>query len=281
MKEPPFLKKEKTKESLDHLKSYIAEKVDFGLILGSFLSRCADFLPLRNRITINSSDIPYMVEPTIPGHRKSIIFGKIYNKNILIFCGRLHLYEGYHISEVVYPVNLLSDLSAENIIITNSSGGINPQFAEDDIMVIKDHINLMFDNPFFGNKYNSSYDYFIDMSSPYDKNLSIAAEKAADSAGIKIVRGVYAGVMGPVLETKAEIKCLHKLGADAVGMSTIPEVIMANFFKIKVLGLSHIRNMTASGGRDLKKFSHVKGFDKEIATGKRFAGLIENILKKA
>jgi len=277
MKNPAFPKKEKIKKTISYLNSYIPDKVDFGLILGSFLSRCVEFLPLRNKITLNISDIPHMLTPAIPGHRKTIIYGEIKNKKILIFCGRLHLYEGYHIKEVVYPVSLLAGLSAENLIITNSSGGINPLFNPDDIMIIKDHINFMFNNPFFGNKYNSEYDYFVDMSCPYDKELIATAKKAAKCSGFNIKTGVYAGVMGPILETKAEIKFLRKLGADAVGMSTVPEVIMANFFKIKVLGLSHIRNIAVQSNQSNKKFVHINGLKKEFFIGEKFAKLIENI----
>ncbi len=278
---PAFLEKEKILDTVRYLKSRIPEKIDFGLILGSFLGKCIEFLPIQNKITLDILDIPHMKEPSIPGHGKSIVSGKIWNKNILVFCGRLHLYEGYNINEIVYPVNLLSNLSSGNLIITNSAGGINPRFSRDDIMIIKDHINLMFKNPFFGNKYNSDYDYFVDMSSPYNKELIDTAKKAAVYTGLKLQAGVYAGVMGPVLETKAEARCLHKLGADAVGMSTIPEVTMANFLNVKVLGISHIRNIFSYDNQENKKFSHKKGEKKEIFISKIFAKLIENILKKA
>src|SRR4030042_5801087 len=284
MNEPAFLKKEKIKETCSYLHSYIPEKINFGLILGSFLSRCIEFLPLQNKITLDISDIPHMSVPSIPGHGKSIVYGKLGNKNILIFCGRLHLYEGYNIEDVVYPVNLLSNLSADNLVITNSAGGINPSFNEDDIMIIKDHINFMFDNPFFGSKYNRQYDYFVDMSYPYDKKLISIANKTAKDIGLELKTGIYIGVKGPVLETKAEIGAFRKLGADAVGMSTVPEVIMANFLHIKVLGLSHIRNVAEkhlTGSKKEKKFSHYEGLKKEIFIGKRFAKLIENIFKKA
>jgi len=287
MSKSTFLEEEKFKKTYSYLSSYIPEKIDFGLILGSFLNRCIEFLPLQSKITINISDIPHMSVPSIPGHGKFIAYGKLENKNILIFSGRLHLYEGYDIKEVVYPVNLLSNFLTDNLIITNSAGGINPKFAEDNIMIIEDHINLMFDNPFFGNKYSRQHDYFVDMSCPYDKKLSGIAKEAAEGIGFKLKKGIYAGVKGPVLETNAEIECLRKLGADAVGMSTIPEVIMANFLKIKVLGLSHIRNIARPNQPEFKnknngkKFSHTEGLKKEIFIGKMFAKLVENILKKA
>jgi len=287
MDNPAFVEREKLKRTCDYLYSYIPEKLDYGLILGSFLHRCTEFLPLQSKITLNIDDIPHISVPTVPGHKKNIIFGKLENKNILIFLGRLHFYEGYSVKEIVYPINLLANFFTDNIIVTNSAGGINPGFAEDDVMIIKDHINFMFDNPFFGYKYSKGYDYFLDMSCPYDKNLAIAANKAARDIGLNLKTGTYAGVKGPILETRAEIDLLYKLGADAVGMSTVQEVIMANFLKIKVLGLSHIRNITKSSqpysknNHDNKNYNHLNGFKKEIIMGKRFAKLIENIIKKA
>ncbi len=287
MNEPAFVEREKLKKTCNYLYSHIPRKIDYGLILGSFLHRCTEFLPLQSKVILNINDIPHMSVPTVPGHKKNIIYGKLENKNILIFPGRLHLYEGYSVKKIVYPVNLLANFFVDNMIITNSAGGINPGFAEDDIMIIKDHINFMFDNPFFGHKYSKGYDYFVDMSHPYDKNLVIAANKAAQDTGLNLRTGIYAGVKGPILETRAEIDILYKLGADAVGMSTILEVIMANFLKIKVLGLSHIRNITKSSQPYFKhsdnnrNYNHLNGSKKEIILGKRFAKLIENIVKKA
>ncbi len=285
MNESTLQTKKRLKETYEYLDARdIPKRIDFGLILGSFLRKCIKFLPLQNKIILEIADIPHMSAPKIPGHGKTIVYGKLENKSILIFCGRLHLYEGYDIKEVVYPVSLLSYLSAANLIVTNSAGGINPGFAEDDIMIIKDHINLMADNPFFGSAYDIEHDYFIDMSCPYDKKLSDIALKSEKDSGLRLKKGVYACVKGPVLETNAEINAIRKLGADAVGMSTVPEVVMANFLKMKVLGLSHIRNIAgqkkSASGKDMK-FSHSEGYTKEIFISEKLAKLIENILKKA
>jgi purine-nucleoside phosphorylase len=287
MSEPAFLEKEKLEDTCRYLHSYIPKKLDFGIILGSFFNRCIEFLPLQNKTTLNLSDIPHMTEPSVPGHEKFILYGKLKNKKILIFPGRLHLYEGHGINTVVYPIKLLAGFNTSRIIITNSAGGLNPSFNEDDIMVIKDHLNLMFSNPLFGFRYSKKYDYFLDMSCPYDKKMVDIAKKSAVEAGIEPKTGIYAGVKGPIIETNAEISALRKLGADAVGMSTVPEVIMANFLKIDVLGLSHIRNtvssgVTYSGGNGLKKkYRHLDGLKREIFIGKILAKIIENILKKA
>ena len=287
MSKPSFLEKEKLKSTCEYLHSYIPRKIDFGIILGSFLNKCLKFLSLKNKTILSVSNIPNMVLPTVPGHEKFIVYGKLKNKKILIFPGRLHLYEGYSMKEVVYPIKLLANLLADNIIITNSAGGLNPAFNKDDIMIIKDHINFMFDNPLFGNKYDMKHDYFIDMSCPYDKDLYGIAKEAAAEAGVVLKTGIYAGIKGPILETKAEINVLRKLGADAVGMSTVPEVIMANFLKFNILGLSHIRNIVRSSQddsvkkRNEKDYRHLDGLKKETLIGKRFAKIIENILKKA
>jgi purine-nucleoside phosphorylase len=228
-----------------------------------------------------------MIIPSVPGHEKFILYGKLMNKKILIFPGRLHLYEGHRISDVVYPIKILAAFNTGNVIITNSAGGLNPSFNKDDIMVIKDHLNLMFTNPLFGFKYSMKYDYFIDMSCPYDEKMTDIAKKSVAEADLDPKTGIYAGVKGPILETKAEIDALRKLGADAVGMSTIPEVIMANFLKINVLGLSHIRNTASSDYPDSrsigrkKKYRHLDGSKRETFIGKILAKIIENILKKA
>jgi len=285
MSKPIFQINKRLKETYDYLSTYdIPQRIDFGLILGSFLEKCIEFLHLQDKITLEIANVPNMLVPKIPGHGRIIVYGKLENKSILIFCGRLHLYEGYDMREVVYPVSLLSYLSASNLIVTNSAGGINPEFVEDDIMVIKDHINLMADNPFFGSMYDNRHDYFIDMSCPYDKRLMDIAIKSEKYTGSRLKQGIYAGVKGPILETNAEINAMRKLGIDAVGMSTVPEVIMANFLKIKVLGFSHIRNIAGRKrsvpGNDMK-FSHFEGYKKEIFIGEKLAKLIENILKKA
>src|SRR3989304_5361161 len=285
MSKPIFQINKRLKETYDYLSTFdIPQRDEFGLILGEFLIKYIECLLNHAKITVEMADVPHMLVPKIPGHGRTIVCGKLENKTILIFCGRLHLYEGYDMREVVYPVSLLSHLSAANLIVTNSAGGINPEFAEDDIMIIKDHINLMADNPFFGSKYDTRHDYFIDMSCPYDKRLTDIAIKSEKDTGLRLKQGIYAGVKGPVLETNAEINVMRKLGIDAVGMSTVPEVIMANFLKIKVLGLSHIRNITGQnrpGFKNEMKFSHSEGSRKETSISERFAKLIENILKKA
>ncbi len=287
MSEPAFLEKEKLKDTCRYLHSYIPKSLDFGIILGSFLNKCIGFLPLQNKIILNITDIPHMTVPSVPGHEKFILFGKLKNKKILIFPGRLHLYEGHVINDVVYPVKLLAGFNTGNLIITNSAGGLNPSFNKDDIMIIKDHLNLMFTNPLFGFKYSIKYDYFLDMSCPYNEKMIDIAKKSAAKAGLNPKIGIYAGVKGPILETKTEKDALRKLGADAVGMSTVPEVIMANFLKINVLGLSHIRNTASSDQADSrsnghkKKYRHLDGSKREIFIGKILAKIIENILKKA
>jgi len=286
-----FLKNTRINKAHRFLSSYLPSRLDIGIIFGSFLNKSIDFIPLKNKKELNFKEIPYMPIPSVLGHKNQLVYGELFGKKILIFGGRCHLYEGYSVQDVVYPIFILNKFLAKNIIITNSAGGINPKFCEDDIMIIKDHINLMLENPFFGYRYDINYDYFVDMSSPYSEKLIEIAKSASNKIGLDIKTGVYAGVKGPVLETKAEINMLYKVGADAVGMSTVPEVIMANYFNISVLGLSHITNIASSthepklekntsGDKD-NKFKHARGLDKEFYVGKMFAKLIEKILEKA
>jgi purine-nucleoside phosphorylase len=281
-----FLEEKKIKETYNFLTSYLPENINTGIIFGSFLNKCSNFLKLKNKIEIPYKKIPNMPLPSVIGHDRILIYGEIEGKKIIIFGGRCHLYEGSGFSDVIYPVLILKKFLAKNLIVTNSAGGINPEFCEDDLMLISDHINFMFENPFFGYKYNEKYDYFLDMNCPYSTKLTEIAKKSASEIKINIKEGIYAGVKGPVLETRAEINMLRKLGADAVGMSTIPEVTTGNYFNINILGISHIRNIAANhrtnkGIKENNKFSHTKGRDKELFIGKKLADLIEIILKKA
>lgn len=283
-----FLKEKKFKETQKFLAINLPETIDTGIILGSFLNKSADFLNLKNKIKIPYKKIPNMPIPSVIGHDPALIYGMSDNKNILIFGGRCHLYEGADFADIIYPVSILKSFSAQNIIITNSAGGINPEFHEDDFMLITDQINFMFENPLYGHKYTEKNDYFLDMSSCYNTELIEKTKKAAQKIKMKIVDGIYAGVRGPVLETRSEISMLLKLGADAVGMSTIPEVIMSNFYGLSVLGISHIRNMATGKSRGRlsvlqkndSKFSHSDGLAKELNIGKKLAQLLEIILKK-
>ncbi|MFO7928705.1 MAG: purine-nucleoside phosphorylase [Candidatus Humimicrobiaceae bacterium] len=275
-----FLGDKKISQACQHLREQGIREAKIAIILGSFLNKTPFYLPLSNKKEIDAEKIPSFPVPSVPGHQKKIIFGNIMNQSVLIFAGRCHYYEGYSMQKLVYPVVMAKKLGAKAIIITNSAGGLNRFLNIDNLMVIEDHINFMFDNPLFGFRYDKKRDYFLDMNSAYNKALLKKALACGKKAGIGLKRGTYVGIKGPLLETRAEAEMFKAFGGDAIGMSTIPETIIANFLKIKVLGISHIRNMVYDNKGKHNVFNHFDGVNKEELIGKKLAKLIEKILEK-
>ena len=191
--------------------------------------------------------------------------------------GRVHLYEGYHPAEITLPIRIMRRLNIHTLIITNAAGGLNPSFVEGDVMVITDHINLMGQNPLVGPNLDEFGPRFPAMGNAYDRKLIGIAGKVAEKMGIRLQNGVYAGVIGPSLETKAEIRFLRSIGADAVGMSTIPEVIVAVHCGFKILGFSAISNMNLP--EDMQPCSFDEVLKNASRAGERIISLIEGILQ--
>jgi purine-nucleoside phosphorylase len=240
---------EKIEETIDFINRKTGYRPKVAIILGSGLGQLCGHIKDRN--VINYKDIPNFPVSTVHGHEGNMIFGKCSGKEIVVMQGRFHYYEGYSMKEVTYPIYILKQLGIEKIIITNAAGGINMEFNPGDIMIIEDHINLMGTNPLIGKNNEEFGKRFPDMSEPYSCEFIKLAKTTAEALGIEYKKGVYAGVTGPSYETKAEIKYLGIIGADAVGMSTIPEAITANYLGMDVLGLSCITNM-GTGIRDTK-----------------------------
>lgn len=213
-----------------------------GIILGSGLGNLAD--TATNAVTIETKDIPHYPQSTVEGHQGRWVFGDVEGESVLFMQGRVHFYEGHSIREVVFPIRLMHALGITHVIVTNAAGGINDSFDVGTIMFIQDHINLGFHNNLIGAK-DDGGPRFPDMSEPYNMNWLTKSEQKALSLGIATRRGVYVWTQGPSYETKAEIKFFRTIGADAVGMSTVPEVIQAVYFGMKVLGISTITNMAA------------------------------------
>ncbi|NLC68013.1 MAG: purine-nucleoside phosphorylase [Clostridiaceae bacterium] len=234
---------EKSQEEKGRDAKFDARAPGIGLILGSGLGTLAE--EIEDGITIQYKDIPHFPLPTVSGHEGQLVIGRLCNKNVICMRGRFHYYEGYSIHQVVYPVRVMQLLGISRLIVTNSAGGINEEFNPGDLMLIEDHVNLMGVNPLVGKNINEFGPRFPDMSEAYDRQLAEKAMEAAKSLSIKLQRGIYAAVTGPSYETPAEIRFLRTIGADAVGMSTVPEVIVANHGGIKVLGISCITNMAA------------------------------------
>jgi purine-nucleoside phosphorylase len=216
-------------------------KPTIGIILGTGLGALAK--DIKSEASIAYADLPGFPQSTVLGHAGELVCGKFAGKTVMAMSGRFHGYEGYPLQQITFPVRVMKALGCGVLIVSNACGGLNPQFAKGDIMAIEDHINLMGDNPLIGPNDDRLGDRFPDMSEPYDKALLALARKAALEEKIVVHQGVYAAVTGPNLETRAEYRYLRTIGADVVGMSTAPEVIVAVHSKMKSLGFSVITDM--------------------------------------
>ncbi|MVX62638.1 purine-nucleoside phosphorylase [Clostridium chromiireducens] len=243
---------DKIMESVNYIQGKINRNPKIAIILGSGLG------DLVNEVS-EIEDIPYENIPNFPvstvkGHEGKLVFGKINNIEVLLMQGRFHYYEGYTMKEVTYPVYVMKKLGIEKIIVTNACGGINKSFKPGTLMLINDFINLFGDNPLIGVNDDRLGPRFPDMSEPYKLALIEKAKEVGDRFGIEYAEGIYAGFMGPYYETAAEIVMIGRHGADAVGMSTVPETIVANYLGMDVLGIACITNMAT--GIQKVKHSH-------------------------
>jgi purine-nucleoside phosphorylase len=229
-------------EKIDSARAYIAarapRKPEIGIILGTGLGPLASHLEAGTDIAY--ADIPHFALPTVDGHAGRWIAGRLEGRDVAMLQGRLHYYEGHSMEDIAFPVRVLRALGAKTLIITNIAGGVNVGYRPGDLMVITDHINLLGTNPLIGPNHEAIGPRFPDMSEPYDRILRRKLEAASAGLGIPLRRGVYACMSGPCLETAAEYRMLRVLGADAVGMSTVPEVIAAVHAGLKVAALSLI-----------------------------------------
>jgi purine-nucleoside phosphorylase len=241
---------------VEDLKAKVAESVEFinqkskikpkiAIILGTGLGRLAE--DIEEKENIPYSEIPNFPVSTVQSHSGNLVLGKLGNKEVVAMQGRFHYYEGYSLKEVTFPVRVMKKLGADIIIISNAAGGMNRFFKRGDLMLITDHINLFGDNPLIGSNDEELGPRFPDMSEAYSQKIIELAKKVALKEKIRLQEGVYAGLTGPTLETPAEYRFLAKIGADAVGMSTVPEVIVANHMGMKVLGISCITDLAIDG----------------------------------
>lgn len=261
-------------EAVNQIRSKTKAHPKLAIILGSGLGPFAE--AVQNPTTISTSSIPNYPPSTVEGHAGKWIFGDIEGKAILAMKGRVHSYEGYPLQKVTFPLQLMAQLGIEKLIITNAAGGHNPRFAPGDLMLITDHINLMFDNPLIGP--NELGSRFPDMCEPYNSELIALAERTALDLGIKLQKGVLASLKGPTYETAAEVKMLQCLGADAGTMSTVPEVIAAVSRGIKVLGISCITNLGT--GMSPQKLSHDEVTAVAEMVKDKFSRLIRGIISR-
>ncbi len=226
----------KINESLDLIRQYSKEEFPIGIILGTGLGGLVKEIEFEHQIDYQK--IPHFPISTVESHQGRLILGKVAGKNVLVMQGRFHYYEGYSMKEITYPVRVMKFLGVKTLLISNACGCMNPSYRKGDLMIIEDHINLLGDNPLIGKNEDELGPRFPDMSEPYSKELINLAEKIAEEKKLKVLKGVYVAVPGPNLETRAEYKFLREIGADVVGMSTVPENIVANHMEIKVFGMS-------------------------------------------
>ncbi len=265
---------QKITEAKNYLKQLIKDTPNTGIIIGSGLDKITK--NLENKIVINYSDIPHFISSKVKGHNGKLIYGKKGKNTLIVLDGRNHHYEGYTMKEISFPIYVLKELGINSLIITNSCGGINKNFTPGDLMIIDDFINLISSNPLIGENDDRLGKRFPDMTEPYSRDLMNKLKKTFEKLNINYKTGVYAGFQGPYYETRAEIKMIGILGADAVGMSTVPETIAANYLGIKVLGLSLITNMAT--GIKKEKHSHESVLETAKKSSDKICILIDTLL---
>ncbi len=220
------------------VRTHSALEPEVAIILGTGLGALVDMI--ETEATVPYGEIPDFPEPTVETHSGRLVLGRLGGTPVVAMQGRFHRYEGYTLQEVTFPIRVLKALGAETLVVSNVSGGMNPLWAVGELVLIDDHINLLGDSPLVGPNVDELGPRFPDMSEPYDRGLQEMARAAALDLGLRLNRGVYVAVPGPQLETRAEYRMLRTLGADVVGMSTVPEVIVARHMDMRVLGLSII-----------------------------------------
>jgi purine-nucleoside phosphorylase len=228
--------KKQLEDSIGYLKQLGCLNSEVGIVLGTGLGKLVEHVKIIQEISY--ADIPHFPVATVEFHKGKLIYGELEGKLVLVMQGRFHLYEGYSLQEVTYPIRVLKALGIHTLLISNAAGAMNPAYSKGDLMLLDDHINLQGSSPLAFGTVEEYGERFVDMSAPYDQELLKVASAAAKKLDIPIHTGIYAGVVGPQLETRAEYRMLRIIGADAVGMSTIPEVIVARHLALRVLAVS-------------------------------------------
>lgn len=262
-------------KTIDYIHSLGIEEIEVGLILGSGLGDLAE--DIEQETIISYSDIPHFPIATVDGHSGQLVYGVLSGKKVLAMKGRFHYYEGYFMQTATYPVRVMKALGAKSLIVTNASGGVNESYKQGDLMLITDHINYTGSNPLIGTNDDTLGPRFPDMNQAYDNDYQTLFEEAAAEQNVSIQKGVYMGFSGPSYETPAEIRFARSIGADAVGMSTIPEVIVAIHAGLRILGVSCITNMAAGLQNEL---NHVEVVETTERVKEEFKALIKNTLAR-
>ena len=243
---------EKIRQTADYIRSRVDDMPKTAIILGTGLGALVDHID--NKQYIPYTEIPNFPVSTVEGHSGNLIFGTLGNKRVMAMQGRFHYYEGYDMKEVTFPVRVMRELGVKTLFVSNAAGGMNPAFQIGDIMIITDHINLFPEHPLHGKNFNELGTRFPDMSEAYSRRLIKEAVEIAAEKGIRVMQGVYVGTQGPTFETPAEYRYFHIIGGDAVGMSTVPEVIVARHGGMEVFSVSVITDLGVEG--IVEKVSH-------------------------
>ena len=257
------------------IKSKIQKSPEIGLILGSGLGVLAE--QINEPIILPYADIPEFPVSTVEGHKGQLVVGELCGKLVVAMQGRFHYYEGYSMDKVTFPVRVMKLLGVETLVVTNAAGSVNESFVPGDLMLITDHINFMGTNPLIGANDERFGSRFPDMSEAYNKELRMVAKQIAKKQGLDVKEGVYVGNTGPTYETPAEVRMARILGGDAVGMSTVPEVIVARHCGMKVLGISCLTNMAA--GILNQPLSHNEVIETTEKVKERFLLFVKEIVK--
>ncbi|MTI70215.1 MAG: purine-nucleoside phosphorylase [Firmicutes bacterium] len=267
-------------ERINDSSNYIKKKIDIepkiGLILGSGLGTLAN--EVKNPTSINYEDIPNFPVSTVEGHEGKLVIGELEGKKVIAMQGRFHYYEGYSMEDITFPVRVMKKLGVELILVTNACGGMNKELYPGALMIIEDHINFTGDNPLIGSNFEELGPRFPDMSRAYDKEMIELAENVSEKLEIKTEKGVYAAISGPNYLSRAELKMLRKVGGDTVGMSTVPEVIVANHSGLKVLGISCVTDMAIA--EEIESISHEQVVEVANKTRPKFIKLVKGIINE-
>lgn len=267
---------QKMEEAKGYIQSLQTIKPTIGLILGSGLGELAD--EIQDAVRVPYESIPHFPVSTVEGHAGQLVIGRLQGQAVIAMQGRFHYYEGYSMQEVTFPVRVMKALGVEHLIVTNACGGMNPGFEPGDLMLIQDHLNMTGANPLIGENEAELGPRFPDMSRAYTPELLGLVEETAKSLDIRVKKGVYAGITGPTYMTPAELKMLRLVGGDAVGMSTVPEVIVASHMKMKVIGISCVTDMAI--GEHLEPLSHEQVIEVANRTKPKFISLVKEIVTR-
>ncbi|VXB83258.1 Purine nucleoside phosphorylase 1 [Flavobacterium sp. 9AF] len=262
---------EKVQETVNYIVEKTNFKPEYGIVLGSGLGGFADDIQILH--TISYTEIPNFPVSTVQGHKGALLFGLIGDKKVLAMQGRFHYYEGYDMKQVTFPIRVMQQLGIKKIIVSNASGGVNPNFKVGDIMIIKDHVNMMPEHPLRGHNEERFGPRFVNMSEPYSKAMIAKVKKIANEMEIEIQEGVYLALQGPTFETLAEYKMVKNIGADCVGMSTVPEVIVAKHMNMDCLGISVITDM--GNEENIEEVNH----EEVLQAAKKAEPHVRNLIK--